>query len=41
MCFFKQWNIPNCPGAIDGKHVVMQALEELVLPFITIKGHIP
>ena len=23
--FYKQWNSPNCLGAIDGKHVVMQA----------------
>jgi hypothetical protein len=22
--FFNKWNFPNCIGAIDGKHVVMQ-----------------
>lgn len=24
--FYQQWNIPKCIGAIDGKHVNIQAL---------------
>jgi len=23
--FYKQWNFPQCLGALDGKHIVMQA----------------
>ena len=33
------WNFPNCIGAIDGKHVVMQAPVNAGLSFLSIKAH--
>ena len=33
-----KWNLPNCAGAIDSKHVVMQALPRAGSVFYNYKG---
>jgi len=35
--FYEQWNLPNCCGAMDGKHIVIQAPKNLEVLFLIIK----
>ena len=35
--FYSMWNFTNCLGALDGKHIVMQAPPLLGSQFLTIR----
>lgn len=37
--FQSRWNFPNCLGAIDGKHILIQAPPHCGTEFINYKGH--
>ena len=36
--FYSQWNYPNCIGAVDGKHVVIQSPHKSDSQFFNYKG---
>jgi hypothetical protein len=36
---YSQWQFPNCIGAVDGKHIEIQAQHNSGSPFLTEKRH--
>lgn len=36
--FFDKWNYPNCLGAIDGKHVILECPEKSGSLYLNYKG---
>lgn len=35
--FYNRWNIPNCIGAVDGKHIIIQCLKNSGTAFFSYK----